>query len=200
MDIRRKLVLYLDTNLFLDMTRNRNNEFTRTLFHEIKEDKYEAVTSTFTLLEIVQEEQEGAYAERELIHNKRSFDEIRSTMHERNLSKSTLEDVHNSVWKCLKPYTDTEKIIVRYLDEEGWDFAIDIQGEIDVSASDAIHIAVAFKYGCDIFVTSDSQLIHNCSKHFKPQRLLFSTPSELKKKEKTVEKKTILKARKATEL
>jgi predicted nucleic acid-binding protein len=192
-------VLYLDTNLFLDITRNRNNEFTRTLFHEIKCDQYEAVTSTFTLLEIVQEEQERAYAEKELIHNKRSFDEIRSTMHERKLTKSTIEDVYDSVWKNLKPYTETEKISVQYLDEEGWDFAIDIQRKMDISASDAIHVAVAFKYGCDIFVTSDNQLIRNCSKHFKPQKLLFSTPSELKRKEKSLEKKTILKLIKASE-
>lgn len=58
----RKILLYLDTNLFLDLTRNRRNEFSRALFRDIKNNKYDVVTSTFTLLEIIQEEQERAFA------------------------------------------------------------------------------------------------------------------------------------------
>lgn len=113
-------------------------------------------------------------------------------MNERKLSKAAIEDVYDSAWKCIQPYIETEKITVRYLDEKGWDFAIDVQRSLDISASDAIHVAVAFNYGCDIFVTSDNQLIRICSEYFDPKRVLFSTPYELKKKEQTLEKKTLI--------
>jgi len=187
--LTRKLLLYLDTNLFLDLTRNRRNEFSRTLFQDIRKNKYNVVTSTFTLLEIVQEEQERAFAERELIHNKRSFDEIRIKIHERDLSSSALAEVYDSAWKELKPFIETEKIGVRYLDEEGWDVAFEFQKKMNISASDAIHLAVAYIETCDIFVTSDQQLQKIGSIFFKPSVLIFSSPSELEKKVESFEER-----------
>jgi predicted nucleic acid-binding protein len=187
--------------LFLDLTRNRRNEFSRALFQDIRKGKYDVVTSTFTLLEIVQEEQERTFAERELIHNKRSFDEIRIKIHERDLSSSALEDVYDSVWKDLKPFIETEKIGVRYLDEEGWDIAFELQKKMNISASDAIHLAVASIETCNIFVTSDQQLQKMGSMFFKPSELIFSSPSELEKKVATFEeqaKKTKYKTKEKT--
>lgn len=183
----------MDTNLFLDLTRNRKNEFSRKIFQDIKCDKYDAITSTFTLLEIVQEEQERKFAENELIHNKKSFDEIRTKIHERNLSDSSLEEVYDSAWKELKPYFEEEKIRFMYLDEEGWDVVVDFQKHMNISASDVIHVAVAYIEGCDIFVTSDGQLIAVGSSFFKPKTLLFSTPERLEKNEKILIKKTRIK-------
>ncbi|HMK94637.1 MAG TPA: PIN domain-containing protein [Candidatus Limnocylindrales bacterium] len=186
LDFIQNLVLYLDTNLFLDLTRNRKNDFSRQIFQDIKNGKYDAVTSTFTLLEIIQEEQERKFAENELIHNKRSFDEIRIRIHDRNLTRSALEEVYDSAWKELNPYIETEKIRVAYLDEDGWDVAADFQKQMNISASDVIHVAVAYIERCDVFVTSDSQLIAVGSSFFKPKTLIFSTPEALGKNEKRI--------------
>lgn len=65
----REVLLYLDTNIFLDLTRNRNPD-SSTLFQNIKKGKYKAATSTFTVLEFMEEEQERVFAEREILVRK----------------------------------------------------------------------------------------------------------------------------------
>ena len=74
----RVVLLYLDTNIFLDLTRSRNPEATNELFKNIKKGKYNAITSTFTVLEFMEDEQKQLFAEREILRRKKSFDQVRS--------------------------------------------------------------------------------------------------------------------------
>jgi len=112
-------------------------------------------------------------------------------MGERDLTSSALEDVSNSIQKDLNPFIETEKIRVRYLDEEGWDTALDFQKEMNISSSDAIHLAVAYIWGCDIFVTSDNQLRKIASQYFNSEEIVFADPSEILQKKEELKKARI---------
>ena len=186
----KKFLLYLDTNIFLDLIRNRRGSGSIELFRDIRRGKYSASTSTFTLLQIIEEEQERIFAEREIVHRKRSFDEVRGRIGQRDLTPVELESIKIILEKEIyKPFVDTEKIEFRYLDDTGWDSAYELLSKLNLSASDAIHLAVADNLGSDVFVTNDSQLKTVASKFFKPSKMMFASPSEIDDRIKTLEKK-----------
>jgi predicted nucleic acid-binding protein len=172
----------LDTNIFLDLTRNRNPDSTA-LFQKIKKGKYKAVTSTFTVLEFMEEEQERIFAEREILVRKKSFDQVRRRMDERDLTDVELESIKIILNKeIFKPYLDTEIIELTYLLNEGWDRAYELQRKLNISSDDAIHLAMADIWGCDVFVTGDDQLRKIGSAFFESSVMVFSTSSEIESK------------------
>jgi predicted nucleic acid-binding protein len=184
----REVLLYLDTNIFLDLTRNRNPDST-TLFQSIKKGKYKAVTSTFTVLEFMEEEQERIFAEREILVRKKSFDQVRRRMDERDLTDVELESIKVILDKeIFKPYFDTEIIELTYLLNEGWDRAYELQRKLNISSDDAIHLAMADIWGCDVFVTGDDQLRKIGSAFFESGIMVFSTSSEIESKAEILRK------------
>ncbi|MCW3985075.1 MAG: type II toxin-antitoxin system VapC family toxin [Candidatus Bathyarchaeota archaeon] len=179
LNVRKRLLLYLDTNIFLDLIRKRNDDSVE-LFRKIKKGGYRTVTSFFTLLEITGDEQKRVFAEREIVMRKKSFDEVRTRISERDLGKAELESIELHLRKeVYKPFVDTEKIEIRYLDDEGWDRALELLGKLNISASDSIHLAIADIRTCDIFVTNDSQLRKVASKFFEPSKMIFASSSEI---------------------
>ena len=183
-----RLLLYLDTNIFLDLIRNRNDD-SRELFREIVKGEYGAITSTFTQLEIMEEEQERIFAEREIVHRKRSFDEVRNAIGQRDLTNVELESVRIILGKqILKPFIDKEKIELRYLTEVGWDRAFEFQSKLNISATDSIHLAIADIAGCDIFVTNDTQLRKVASSFFAPSVMVFAKPSDMRNQKELLRK------------
>ena len=188
LNIRKKLLLYLDTNIFLDLIRKRNDDSVE-LFRKIKKGDYRTVTSFFTLLEITEDEQKRVFAEREIVMRKKSFDEVRTRIYERDLGKAELESIEIHLKKeVYKPFVDTEKIGIRYLDDEGWDRALELLGKLNISASDSIHLAIADLLNCDVFVTNDSQLRKVAEKCFEPAKMTFASSSEIAEKIKTLRK------------
>ncbi len=194
----REVLLYLDTNIFLDLTRNRNPD-SSTLFQNIRKGKYKATTSTFTVLEFMEEEQERVFAEREILVRKKSFDEVRRHMDIRDLTNVELESIKIILNKeIFKPYFDTELIEVTYLHNEGWDRAYELQQKLNISSDDAIHLAMADIWGCDIFVTGDDQLRKIGSTFFEPSVMVFSTSSEIESKVEILRKERELKGKKGS--
>jgi predicted nucleic acid-binding protein len=191
----REVLLYLDTNIFLDLTRNRNLDST-ILFQSIRKGKYKATTSTFTVLEFMEEEQERIFAEREILVRKKSFDQVRRRMDERDLTGVELEGIKIILNKeIFKPYFDTEIIELTYLHNEGWDRAYELQQKLNISSDDAIHLAMADIWGCDIFVTGDDQLRKIGSAFFEPSIMVFSTSSEIESKIEILRKERELKGK-----
>lgn len=187
----REVLLYLDTNVFLDLTRNRNPDSVA-LFQNIKKKKYKAATSTFTILEFLEEEQERIFAEREILGRKRSFDEVRRRMDVRDLSEVELECVKSILNKeIFNPYINTEIIELAYLSNSGWDRAFELQQKLCLSSDDAIHLAMADIWGCDVFVTGDDQLRRIGSAYFKPSIMVFSTTMEIENKIEILRKERV---------
>lgn len=192
----REVLLYLDTNIFLDLTRNRNLEATTELFKNIKKGEYKAVTSTFTVLEFMEDEQERVFAEREILVRKKSFDQVRRRMDERDLTDVELESIKIVLNKeIFRPYFDTEIIELTYLRDEGWDRAYELQQKLNISSDDAIHLAMADIWGCDVFVTGDDQLRKIGSAFFEPNVMVFSTSSEIETKIEILRKERELKGK-----
>ena len=84
--------------------------------------------------------------------------------------------------EIFKPYFDSEIVELTYLFNEGWDRAYELQQKLNISSDDAIHLAMADIWGCDIFVTGDDQLRKIGSAFFEPSVMVFSTSSEIESK------------------
>jgi predicted nucleic acid-binding protein len=193
----------LDTNIFLDLIRNRNDEpaeASKNLFREISRDKYRALTSSFTLLEIMEDEQERIYAEREITICKKSFDEVRRHMDRRDLTPTELEGIQKNLEnRIFKPFVDKDKIERRYLTDEGWIRASELLSKLNISASDCIHLAVADIAGCDIFVTNDDQLRTVGSSFFSSDIMVFSNSTNIESSKTELIKARAEKLREKTE-
>jgi predicted nucleic acid-binding protein len=163
----------------LDLIRNRAGELadaSKKLFREIEDGKYGVITSSFTSLEIMEEEQGRVYAEREIVICKKSFDEVRRHIDRRDLTPSELAGIRKNLEsRVYKPFMDKEKIILKYLTDEGWIRAYQLLDQLNISASDCIHLAIADIAGCDIFVTNDEQLRDVGSSFFKSDIMVFSS-------------------------
>lgn len=93
---------------------------------------------------------------------------------------------------------DKEKIILKYLTDDGWIRAYQLLDQLNIPASDCIHLAVADIAGCDVFVTNDDQLRSVASSFFGSDIMVFSNSSNIEssiellikaRKEKVLEKK-----------
>jgi len=73
--------------------------------------------------------------------------------HERDLSKDTLDNVYKKVYNNF--FIQYKFVKFYWLTKSGWDEAIRICSESNISAQDCIHLATALEAGCDILVTSD---------------------------------------------
>ena len=128
----------------------------------------------------MEDEQERIYAEREIVHCKKSFDEVRRHIDRRDLTPVELESIQKILEdQVFKPFVDKEKIELRYLTDEGWIRATELLSQLNISASDCIHLATADIVGCDIFVTNDDQLRNIGSSFFDSGIMVFSNSSNI---------------------
>lgn len=73
-----------------------------------------------------------------------------------NLKKEHFEEVDKYLDVFIR---SLEFINLWVLDERGWNIALFLSINSNLSAPDVIHFATAFTYGCDIFVTRDDHLM-----------------------------------------
>lgn len=99
-----KYTCYLDTNIFLDYIRKRDED-TITFINGARKYNVELVTSYFTYLEILDKEYEDYFAQREF-GNKKTFDVIRRNIYNRDLKKSELNEVKRKLPELWARYQE----------------------------------------------------------------------------------------------
>lgn len=169
----KKYRCYLDTNIFLDYIRKRDED-TITFINRATEFNLDLVTSYFTYLELLDKEAEDYFAHKEL-KNKKTFDEIRRNIYDRNLKKSELKVVLEETTEKISTSKskNIELFSLYYLNDEGWNLAMDLMSEINIHAGDAVHLATAIQSDCDVLLTKDSYLLNNAK-----QKIVCMTPKE----------------------
>jgi len=70
------------------------------------------------------------------------------------VTKTRREDAIDRVKDFFKQY----RIETWELDEKGWSTAVEIMRDLNIKATDAIHVATALEADCTIFVTNDEEL------------------------------------------
>ena len=151
-------ILYLDTNIILDVLHGRWPASKR-LFERIKSEHWECITSRFTMLELVDTEHEECF-----IENKKAegypLSRVRTflgTRHQKAhaLPKRDLEKIHaflDSHSEDVFAYIDFRYPVANSF----WDKAEDYCNSTEIAVADAMHLALAKESGCNILVTRDS--------------------------------------------
>jgi len=154
--------VYIDVNVILDVIRGRKNKASFALLEKIRNGYIRGCTSAFSLLELIDKEQEYTFIWR-MIKDGYSFDEILRGRKNKNLKEF---DLIEAVEKIDRVFVKQYKKCVDfyYLEDDGWDKAIELMQTINLTSEDAIHLASALMAGCDLLVSNDQHFLENAKK------------------------------------
>lgn len=151
----RQPVAYLDANVLLDVVRGRR-QASRDLLTGAPRAGWTLRSSTFALIELTKREQQARFLLPKLRRGE-SIDDLLRASREPHLTPAERSAVQQNIDGRLRRELRTVEWFD--LDEGGWQAAFDFALENDISAPDAIHVAVASSTDCDFIVTNDSNLL-----------------------------------------
>gem|GEM_PF-2659198 len=155
---RKKPRPYINTNIILDYIRNRNHDSVL-LMETIKRRKIQCFTSYYTILELIDREQENKWIWKRAQHGE-ALDDIIRRRYPRELSEAELRDAFNEIEnKFLKPFVDSDIVVVTVPLDESWDSLLELLQKGNFSIGDIFHLDAAIGNRCNIFITNDSQLV-----------------------------------------
>lgn len=155
-DAQGRPVMYLDTNVLLDAMFGRRRA-AQSLLERIRENRWPAITSPFSILEMLEAKKADKWAEKLLVEGW-SFFQIQRKLGERRtgpsqLRRKELEEVYLNLQARLKPVLE---IVTLPEPTPGlFDRAEDVSASTNIEATDVFHLATALEFGCDMLVTAD---------------------------------------------
>lgn len=150
----RQPIFYVDTNIMMDASKNRNAD-SISLISIIDKNKWECITSAFAFMEMIDIEQDDEFVKTQ--HRAGAdYSKICRSRYCRNMTLPSLQNAESTFISFHQQYPF---IRPASLDERGWDLALHITSSSNIFAPDAIHLATAWIYGCDLLVTNDSSFI-----------------------------------------
>lgn len=168
---KKKPHLYIDTNVIQDTIRNRRPTSIY-LLERIKDKHITASTSAWTLLELMDISTEYTHVWRR-IGQGWPFDEMLRHRYPRNLSTNDLDEAAKVVYdKVYETYIKSKAILLYTLEAGGWDYAFELMGDYNISKGDVVHVATAKLADCNLFVSSDGDLV----KLLNDNQILLSCP------------------------
>lgn len=166
---------YLDTNVILDYIRKRNKDSVK-LLKIIKRKKIKCCTSYFTLLELIDAEQENIWIKTR-INKGVTFDDIFRKRYPRELTKAQLRKAFSKIDRTFyDPFVETKIVDIMIPNGNSWDSILHLLQRSNTTTNDVFHIDAALGSNCNIFISNDSDLVKLINKH---QILLASRPKEL---------------------
>lgn len=147
--------LYLDSNIILDVLRDRRRHgelVSLKLLEHAKRDKWFISTSPFTLMEILDVEQDDMFFQIKVSEGHTVADVLR-IRRQRDLSEERLDSISRRIHDRLRiayGYIDYWE-----LDSNGFDHAVELARITNITATDCLHLATALEAGCDLLVTTD---------------------------------------------
>lgn len=148
---RLSMSLYFDSTVIIDLIRRRRISSLK-LAEAARDNKWTCVTSFFSYMEAFNVEQDTMFFNIRVAEGD-DLDGILRRRYDRDLDIEQLAKVEKKVYEGIK--ATYEFIDWVYLEEEGWNKAIDLCSKTNVSTSDCIHLATALITGSHLMLTSD---------------------------------------------
>jgi len=159
----------------LDYIRKRNQDSIK-LLKIIKRKKIKCWTSYFTLLELIDAEQENIWIKTRIKKGK-TFDDIYRKRRPRDLTNTQLLRAFGRIDKNFyNQFVITNIVDVMIPNGNSWDSILRLLQRSNASTSDVFHIDAALGSNCNIFISNDSDLVKLINEH---KILLASRPKEL---------------------
>lgn len=158
---RLPMSLYFDSTVVIDLIRRRRTSSLK-LAETARENKWKCVTSYFSYMEAFNVEQDTMFFNVKVAEGD-DVDSILRRRYDRDLDAKQLVKTERKVYEGIK--TTYDFIDWVYLEEEGWNKAIDLCAETNISTSDCIHLATALITGCLLLITSDEPFKKKANDH-----------------------------------
>jgi predicted nucleic acid-binding protein len=141
---------------------------------KIRDGTVKACTSGFTFLELLDKEQEYALVWH-MLKNGYSFEEILRKRSARNLNDKELDECFDKMNRVFTiPYK--KHIDFYYLNDVGWDKAVELMHKLNLTSNDSVHLATAIMAECDLLISNDQNFLENAQKVIK-----VTTPENIDK-------------------
>lgn len=157
--------IYIDTNVIRDCIKRRK-DYSLSLMKIIRKQNIESITSIFTLLELWRVEKEEDFFFR-MVRQGYDLNSILRQRSNKDLTDSELNAVNKRLDTFFKEY---DCITPVQLDEEGWQFAVDITRTTNIEPADVMHLATALGVGCDLLITNDNPFMTQAIEFIKNNR------------------------------
>ena len=153
-------IFYLDVNVILDVVELRRDASSEVL-GVIRENQWSAVTSPFSILELLEAKKSDKWAEN-LLRRGLSFFQVQRRLGERrtgrsSLSRQSLNEVYQDLQTALQPIS--ELFTIPSPTSSLMNRAEDISASTNIEATDVFHLSTAIEYGCDILVSGDNDFV-----------------------------------------
>ncbi len=172
---KKKPEIYFDTPIIRDCMKLRNADSIYLLKTAI-ENKWKIVTSTFSIMELIDTEKDDRFFIKKL-GDKEEINKIVRFRYTKDLAEDDLDQILNGVVSFFELYD----IEYRELTDIGWNNAFQICHGTNLSATDSIHFAIGLAY--DVIVTTDEFFIKAGRKYIEKYELKakICKPSEVMK-------------------
>ena len=175
---RKKPRPYLDTNVILDYVRHRNNDSV-VLLDALLHRRIRSYTSYYTILELIDKQQEEKWTRRRL-DERETLDNIIRHRFPRELTTDELKAVHNDLAKkFFKPFVESAIMTVLTPTAKTWDAILELLQKWNFSVGDAFHVDAALGSKCNILISNDSPMLRILNES---KLIACASPSELEKK------------------
>ena len=121
----------------------------------IDQNEWKCVTSAFAFMEMIDTEQDYAYAKARY-QAKDDYVQICRGRHSRTMALSDLQSTEFTFHDFYQQYPF---ICPVSLDATGWDLALHIASSTNIFAPDAIHLATAWMCSCNLLISNDSSFV-----------------------------------------
>lgn len=148
--------VYLDTNVLIDAfnAKRKLHKEAVLLLELIKEKRWVARTSIFTLIEFTEAQKSNYFAIKK-IQEGTEIREIAGLLRNMELSSEEIAELGKRKADFLKGL----EIVLVELNADGWSRALELSSNYNVSGPDAIHLSAALQVGCKIIATNDTDFI-----------------------------------------
>jgi len=185
--------IYVDTCILQGALSGRDKGMDIVFLNKCKEKSWKVYTSIHTLMELFDIARERAFLMKSVI---KKWVDVNTFLRERkrmNLNRSDLEEVANELNNF---FINNKFIELVDINEEVWNDVKRIVESSNIHSSDALHLALARMYQCNVLVTHDDFFIKEGNKLLKESKQYNSlricdvpevenTLKELKRKEET---------------
>lgn len=147
--------IYLDTPILVDVLRNRRTA-SLTLLEEARQKMWRISTSQFAVMEVLDVEQDDRFFILEVTKGQT----VTSVLRDRYKRKLP-EIERKSIQSKVEDFLDVSYPFIQYfhLSAEGFNSAIGLCANTNISAPDCLHLATALDARCDVFVTTDEHFL-----------------------------------------
>ncbi|TET42703.1 MAG: PIN domain-containing protein [Dehalococcoidia bacterium] len=147
--------LYVDTPILIDVLRDRRTASLK-LLEDARRRMWRVSTSQFAVMELLDTEQDDKF----FIFEVGKGRTVASVLRERYRRKLP-EDARRLIEKRVKDFLEVRYPFIQYfqLTGEGFNRAIGLCANTNISAPDCLHLATALEARCDILITTDEHFL-----------------------------------------